>query len=140
MVKFSMVSSGLADVKLVGQKLSDTHYVHLLATRHGIFGTILMIGQNDETVLYRLVVSLGKLTERKSTDGEITYGICKSQPLTLEELQSLIDERSIPFKMKAVDPVWLTRFGGNERKANGFRRGRTFIMGDAAHCHTPAGG
>lgn len=64
-VKILMISSGLADVKLVGEKLSDPHYIHLLATRHGIVGTIPMIGQDDETVLYRLVVSLGNSPKEK---------------------------------------------------------------------------
>ncbi|KAH8551836.1 FAD binding domain-containing protein [Umbelopsis sp. PMI_123] len=130
----------LADVTLVGEKLPDLRFVHFMGSGHGIFGIIPMLAPDDEKVICRLVVSLGKLTESDDKNENITYGINKNLPLTLEELQSHIDKRSGPFNMKAVDPIWLTTFGVNERKANGFRRGRAFIMGDAAHCHSPAGG
>ncbi|CAO3607328.1 unnamed protein product [Cunninghamella blakesleeana] len=36
--------------------------------------------------------------------------------------------------------LWLSYFGVNERMANGFRRKRAFLVGDAAHCHSPVGG
>ncbi|WP_025274533.1 FAD-dependent oxidoreductase [Haloglycomyces albus] len=37
-------------------------------------------------------------------------------------------------------PRWLSRFHSDERLAGAFRVGRVFLAGDAAHCHSPAGG
>ena len=42
--------------------------------------------------------------------------------------------------LRARDPVWLSRFGINERKVRDYRHGRIFLAGDAAHVHSPAGG
>ena len=38
------------------------------------------------------------------------------------------------------DPRWLSRFHSDERQAPHYRVGNVFIAGDAAHCHSPAGG
>ena len=38
------------------------------------------------------------------------------------------------------DPGWLSRFHSDERQAPSYRSGRVFLAGDAAHCHSPAGG
>ena len=58
---------------------------------------------------------------------------------SLAQVQSLIDERGPP-ALRARDPVWLSRFGINERKVRDYRHGRIFLAGDAAHVHSPAGG
>jgi 2-polyprenyl-6-methoxyphenol hydroxylase-like FAD-dependent oxidoreductase len=38
------------------------------------------------------------------------------------------------------DPRWTSRFHSDERQAPHYRVGRVFLAGDAAHCHSPAGG
>jgi 2-polyprenyl-6-methoxyphenol hydroxylase-like FAD-dependent oxidoreductase len=38
------------------------------------------------------------------------------------------------------DPRWLSRFHSDERQVPKYRVGRVFLAGDAAHCHSPAGG
>ena len=38
------------------------------------------------------------------------------------------------------DPRWLSRFSSHERIAAQYRQGRVFLVGDAAHVHSPAGG
>jgi 2-polyprenyl-6-methoxyphenol hydroxylase-like FAD-dependent oxidoreductase len=38
------------------------------------------------------------------------------------------------------DPRWMSRFHSDERQAPHYRVGRVFLAGDAAHCHSPAGG
>ncbi|KAI9475716.1 MAG: FAD binding domain-containing protein [Benjaminiella poitrasii] len=45
-----------------------------------------------------------------------------------------------PLKFELSDVIWSSIFRINERMANGYRRKRAFIAGDAAHCHSPAGG
>jgi 2-polyprenyl-6-methoxyphenol hydroxylase-like FAD-dependent oxidoreductase len=58
---------------------------------------------------------------------------------TLEEVQAVIDRRG-PSGLKAFDPIWLAGFRINGRKVSQYRWGRTFLVGDAAHIHSPAGG
>jgi 2-polyprenyl-6-methoxyphenol hydroxylase-like FAD-dependent oxidoreductase len=58
---------------------------------------------------------------------------------TLEEAQAVIDRRG-PSGLKAFDPIWLAGFRINGRKVSQYRWGRTFLAGDAAHIHSPAGG
>ncbi|KJK55993.1 FAD-dependent oxidoreductase [Saccharothrix sp. ST-888] len=38
------------------------------------------------------------------------------------------------------DPRWMSRFHSDERQVPNYRSGRFFLAGDAAHCHSPAGG
>ncbi|MCD0485906.1 FAD-dependent monooxygenase [Streptacidiphilus sp. ASG 303] len=38
------------------------------------------------------------------------------------------------------DPRWLSRFHSDERQSPCYRLGRVFLVGDAAHVHSPAGG
>jgi FAD binding domain len=42
--------------------------------------------------------------------------------------------------LKAFDPIWLAGFRINGRKVANYRSGRVFLLGDAAHVHSPAGG
>lgn len=35
---------------------------------------------------------------------------------------------------------WISRFLSDERQVPRYRVGRVLLAGDAAHCHTPAGG
>lgn len=76
-------------------------------------------------------------------------------------MRDIVAKRVAPLELIPTDPTWLTIFRINERKANGYRRGRLFVMGgkvsflyplsimrywqitfhiDAAHCHSPVGG
>jgi 2-polyprenyl-6-methoxyphenol hydroxylase-like FAD-dependent oxidoreductase len=59
--------------------------------------------------------------------------------LSLEEVQQVLDKRG-PGGIKAFDPVWLAYFHISERKVSDYRVGRVFLVGDAAHIHSPAGG
>jgi 2-polyprenyl-6-methoxyphenol hydroxylase-like FAD-dependent oxidoreductase len=58
---------------------------------------------------------------------------------TLELTQALIDRRG-PSGLHASDPIWLSGFRINDRKVSDYRYGHTFLAGDAAHIHSPAGG
>ncbi|KAI9288478.1 FAD binding domain-containing protein [Umbelopsis sp. AD052] len=134
------VPFALADVTLTGDKLPDFRYFNFIDSKNGALIIIPLPDKSGEKIILRVIASLGTLSEIKDTEGKVSQGINKDDPFTLEELQTLIDQRSGYFKMKAENPQWITKFGINERRANGFRRGRCFIMGDAAHCHSPAGG
>jgi 2-polyprenyl-6-methoxyphenol hydroxylase-like FAD-dependent oxidoreductase len=58
---------------------------------------------------------------------------------TLEQVQAMIDQRG-PGGLKAFDPIWLAGFRINGRKVAKYRLARIFLLGDAAHVHSPAGG
>jgi 2-polyprenyl-6-methoxyphenol hydroxylase-like FAD-dependent oxidoreductase len=64
-------------------------------------------------------------------------GVAPEPPLA--EVQTIIDRRG-PGGLKAFDPIWLAGFRINGRKVAEYRFGRTFLLGDAAHVHSPAGG
>lgn len=70
--------------------------------------------------------------------GLMHAGVAPANP-TMEDVQSILDVRG-PGGITVSDPIWLTRFSINERKVTNYRSGRVFVMGDAAHIHSPAGG
>ncbi len=45
-----------------------------------------------------------------------------------------------PLPLKMLEPIWLTRFRVHHRRAKRFQKGRLFLLGDAAHIHSPIGG
>jgi hypothetical protein len=57
----------------------------------------------------------------------------------LEQVQALMNRRG-PAGMQGYDPIWLAGFRINGRKVSNYRWGRAFLLGDAAHVHSPAGG
>jgi 2-polyprenyl-6-methoxyphenol hydroxylase-like FAD-dependent oxidoreductase len=60
-----------------------------------------------------------------------------SEP-THEEFQAMVDER-VPFAAKVVKEHWVTRYRVHSRTVPRYRDGRIFLVGDAAHVHSPAG-
>jgi 2-polyprenyl-6-methoxyphenol hydroxylase-like FAD-dependent oxidoreductase len=62
----------------------------------------------------------------------------ETEPLSLEELQRICD-RFTGGTLRLHDPVWLTYFRLHHRQAARYRSGRVFVVGDAAHVHSPAG-
>jgi 2-polyprenyl-6-methoxyphenol hydroxylase-like FAD-dependent oxidoreductase len=67
-----------------------------------------------------------------------TSGTIAPEP-ELKEVQAIIDQRG-PGGLKAFDPIWLAGFRINGRKVANYHSGRVFLLGDAAHVHSPAGG
>lgn len=58
---------------------------------------------------------------------------------TLEQVQAIINHRGGP-EMLVSEPIWLAGFRVNGRKVSDYRVKRMFLLGDAAHIHSPAGG
>jgi 2-polyprenyl-6-methoxyphenol hydroxylase-like FAD-dependent oxidoreductase len=57
------------------------------------------------------------------------------------DIQALLDERGPRSGRTVVKKVtWSSRFRLHHRVADAYRAGRLFIVGDAAHVHSPAGG
>jgi 2-polyprenyl-6-methoxyphenol hydroxylase-like FAD-dependent oxidoreductase len=73
------------------------------------------------------------LADRPPTDAE------HPTAPTLEQVQAVMNRRGPP-GLVAFDPIWLAGFRINGRKVGSYRYGRAFLLGDAAHVHSPAGG
>ena len=58
---------------------------------------------------------------------------------TIEEFQALA-KKVVPFPLEIKNPVWVSRFFVQCRSASHYQDGRIFLVGDAAHIHSPAGG
>ena len=57
----------------------------------------------------------------------------------LAQCQALVDERG-PGRVQLGDPRWTSVFRIHRREAARFRKDRVFLLGDAAHIHSPVGG
>ena len=62
-----------------------------------------------------------------------------SSDLSLEELQTVVDGAT-GAGLVLRDPAWLSHFRLHHRQAAHYRAGRIFLVGDAAHIHSPVGG
>ena len=58
-------------------------------------------------------------------------------PITLAEAQAIVDKRG-PKGVVLSDPIWMTWFAIHRRSVEQYRQGRAFLVGDAAHIHSPA--
>ena len=63
----------------------------------------------------------------------------RNQEPSAEEIQALIDTRAST-EARLGEPQWLSYFHFHSRITQRFREGRVFLVGDAAHIHSPAGG
>ena len=61
-------------------------------------------------------------------------------PLTLDFIQYLVDQRCSFLDYTISNPDWMTSFSVVHRLNMEFRIGRIFFLGDAAHSHSPIGG
>jgi 2-polyprenyl-6-methoxyphenol hydroxylase-like FAD-dependent oxidoreductase len=111
----------LADLHLGGYPLPTTEMV----TYWHEDGVLLVIPMS--ATRFRIIADLG-----------LSQGDAPANP-TLDQVQAIIDKRG-PGGMTTTNPIWLTAFRINERKVSDYRAGRAFVVGDAAHVHSPAGG
>ena len=59
----------------------------------------------------------------------------------IEDIQAILDARGPRSGAAHVKSLaWSSRFRLHHRLATSYRKGRMFVMGDAAHVHSPAGG
>ncbi|WP_256105901.1 FAD-dependent monooxygenase [Streptomyces sp. ODS05-4] len=63
----------------------------------------------------------------------------RREDVGLAAVQRLVDERG-PGGIRLRDPDWISVFDVHARHAETTRVGRAFLIGDAAHIHSPAGG
>jgi 2-polyprenyl-6-methoxyphenol hydroxylase-like FAD-dependent oxidoreductase len=58
---------------------------------------------------------------------------------SLAQCQAVVDERGLD-RFRLGDPRWTSVFRIHRREAARFRKDRAFLLGDAAHIHSPVGG
>ena len=58
---------------------------------------------------------------------------------SLDDMQR-IAKQCLPFEHTITDLSWSSKFWVHEHLADTYRDNRIFLAGDAAHCHSPAGG
>lgn len=63
----------------------------------------------------------------------------QDEPVALEEVRD-IARKALGTDYGMHEPRWLSRFHSDERQAPRYRVDRAFLVGDAAHVHSPAGG
>jgi 2-polyprenyl-6-methoxyphenol hydroxylase-like FAD-dependent oxidoreductase len=74
---------------------------------------------------YRIVATLENAPERPG----------------VKDIQALIDARGPSLQSgRVADVIWSSRFRVHHRLASAYRNNRLFLVGDAAHVHSPAGG
>ncbi|BFZ62557.1 hypothetical protein YB2330_003658 [Saitoella coloradoensis] len=84
-------------------------------------------------------VAMIHFPDEKNASSAIRHGrdTAEESPV-LADFERLCNSRHANIKIKSA--TWLTRFHVNERMVETLRKGRVFLAGDAAHCHSPAGG
>ncbi|KAI7860348.1 FAD binding domain-containing protein [Circinella umbellata] len=132
----------MADVVLEGKDADMFNNGRVSAFSHPKgSAAIIPLGPNvDKGPFYhRLICNLEpyKLADQ---DSKVTHGLLQDKTVTLSEVQKNVAERIAPLQIVPKHPAWISLFRVNERKANGYRRNRAFLIGDAAHCHSPVGG
>ncbi|WP_035749083.1 FAD-dependent monooxygenase [Glycomyces sp. NRRL B-16210] len=60
-------------------------------------------------------------------------------PVDIEEITA-VARRTFGADFAMHSPKWMSRFHSDERQVPSYRDGRVLLAGDAAHCHSPAGG
>jgi 2-polyprenyl-6-methoxyphenol hydroxylase-like FAD-dependent oxidoreductase len=111
----------LADVELDNKELSG-YEVQLFLSKKGFAGFFPM----PENNCYRIIGNLPELT-----------GINKN--LALEDILPQLNG-IIGLPVKVVRNNWFTTYRLHHRMADSFRKQRCFLVGDAAHIHSPVGG
>ncbi|MFI6319523.1 FAD-dependent monooxygenase [Nonomuraea sp. NPDC050556] len=68
-----------------------------------------------------------------------TRDVPDDAPIELDEIRE-VTRRALGSDFGMHDARWMSRFHSDERQVPEYRIGRVFLAGDAAHCHSPAGG
>ena len=101
----------------------DRRHLHLFFSSEGILGLI-PFGRDH----WRVVANI----QPESPGQELPE-------LSLPDVQVLLDARG-PAGIRLSAPLWISRFHISHRMVRDFRKLRVFLLGDAAHIHSPAGG
>jgi 2-polyprenyl-6-methoxyphenol hydroxylase-like FAD-dependent oxidoreductase len=93
---------------------------------------------NDAGSLY-LAPSGDGVHHRLGVIDATSWHTARPDPLSLPELAEAVS-RIAGTDFRSRDPIWLSRFTDETRLADRYRKGRIFLVGDAAHMNVPMGG
>ncbi|MFF4255937.1 FAD-dependent oxidoreductase [Streptomyces sp. NPDC001663] len=98
-------------------------------------------GSYERGVVHYFLRSTGSMVFAPLRGGTVRIGapVDEDTPLTERTVQRLLDERG-PGGLRIGRLGAVTTFASQERVAERFRIGRCFLVGDAAHTHSPIGG
>ncbi|MFI8491237.1 FAD-dependent oxidoreductase [Streptomyces rubrogriseus] len=98
-------------------------------------------GEAERGAVHYFLRSTGPMVFAPLRDGVTRLGtpVGPDTPLVAETVQRLLDERG-PGGLRVRELDTLDTFGSQERIATELRKGRCFLVGDAAHTHSPIGG
>ncbi len=91
---------------------------------------------------YRLIFILERCRKLLAKGTKDAHGVVPTGMIpepTLEETEALLQKLAGP-GATITDPIWMANFFINSRMVSNFRKGRIFLVGDAAHIHSPVGG
>jgi 2-polyprenyl-6-methoxyphenol hydroxylase-like FAD-dependent oxidoreductase len=114
----------VADVDLEWPLERDSFYAQV--PRQGMLTFFPMRGEGYSDKQYRIIARIPKELSDKET-------------LTGEDIQTLLDQHSV-VKAKITETRWVSKYHIHRRMTDKFRVGPIFLVGDAAHIHSPAGG
>jgi 2-polyprenyl-6-methoxyphenol hydroxylase-like FAD-dependent oxidoreductase len=69
--------------------------------------------------------------------GLVPPQLSEREDLDFEDIRSEIESQ---LELKVTEVNWFSRYRVHHRVANHFRKGNSFLLGDAGHIHSPAGG
>ncbi|KAI8889370.1 hypothetical protein K501DRAFT_329168 [Backusella circina FSU 941] len=137
----------LADLTLKGDRIEEfSHRMNMFNLGTKVMGMVRIrpvVQEEDDSHIYRVFGNIDSYIKNEEDQHRETHGLVDKSEIaipTLQEVQEYIDGMTAPFKFEASNIIWTAFFKINERMANGYRRDRAFLVGDAAHCHSPAGG
>ncbi|KAI1128430.1 FAD binding domain-containing protein [Nemania abortiva] len=92
---------------------------------------------------YHLVLGAGLLIMFPMAEGWVRIMASRTEPSnvepTLDEIKAAIQDR-IPGGGEITNATWVTNFRLHHRIVDSYRDARLFLIGDAAHIHSPVGG
>ncbi|KAA1249671.1 hypothetical protein F0Q45_13900 [Mycobacterium simiae] len=100
--------------------------LYLALTNTGTFLFVPMPTESGKTPRYRVL-------------GSVTPDMASRDPLTITEVQTAIDHHA-GVAAAVSDAKWVSLYRLHHRMAHRFRAHRVFLIGDAAHVHSPVGG
>ena len=102
-------------------------------------------GNLDPALTHYFCSTQGVMVVSALPNGEyrfFTSALPNQDPDTMDlaALQQIVDSRAFTTRIKLRDYSWISAFRVHARQASRIRDGRVFLVGDAAHIHSPAGG
>lgn len=125
----------LADLEIEWKYSHDRARAFL--NENGILAAFPMKGENKFRIIFQLQRAENLLKHTKHVvHGEVPHGLL--EPPKKEEVLEFIHCYS-DSKAKIIKSIWMANFFINSRMVNRYRDNRVFLIGDAAHIHSPVG-